>query len=44
MRPPLLANDEPFTAEDDDDEEEEGLALIPPLLRPLVVPQKPWAI
>jgi len=45
LRPPLLENDEPLT-DDDDDVEEEGVLLfltMPPLLRPLVVPQKPWA-
>lgn len=43
LRPPLLANEDPFTEDFDDDDEEEGLLLIPPLLRPLVVPQKPCA-
>ena len=44
LRPPLLENDEPLAEAEAEEDEEDGLALIPPLLRPLVVPQKPWAI
>ena len=39
-----MENEVPLTDDDEEEEDEEGLLLIPPLLRPLVVPQKPWAI